>query len=102
MDRIQRLFAGGMGGAGGPPPSDTPQVDTAEQVIIPLHVSSIVALFLSSSFSVHSLPTVSDLHLISGAAKNVEARWVGVAVQVQALPCPASGGRNQLARLHLF
>ena len=37
MDRIQRMFAG-MGGAGGAgmggPPSDTPQVDTAEQIYI--------------------------------------------------------------------
>jgi hypothetical protein len=33
MDRIQRLV-GGMGGAAGGPPADTPQVDTAEQIYI--------------------------------------------------------------------
>ena len=35
MDRLQRLFQGtGAAGAGGGPPADTPQVDTAEQIYI--------------------------------------------------------------------
>ncbi|GAX77312.1 hypothetical protein CEUSTIGMA_g4758.t1 [Chlamydomonas eustigma] len=34
MERLQRMLAGGMGGGNGAPPSDTPQVDTAEQIYI--------------------------------------------------------------------
>ncbi|KAK9812979.1 hypothetical protein WJX72_006767 [[Myrmecia] bisecta] len=36
MDRLQRLFQSGgtAGGMGGPPPSDSPQVDTSEQIYI--------------------------------------------------------------------
>ena len=41
MDRIQRLFTGMGGGGGvGGPPSDAPQVDTAEQI----YVSSLALL----------------------------------------------------------
>ncbi len=36
MERLQRLFqnAGGVNGGLGAPPSDAPQVDTAEQIYI--------------------------------------------------------------------
>jgi hypothetical protein len=64
MDRLQRLFAGAAGhGAAGPPSSDSPQVDTSEQI----YISSLALLKMLKHGTncitpfTYSAPSVSEL-----------------------------------------